>query len=42
MKIFIEKVEKLEGRLFDIEVKTDKLESEEKSLNKVNELSQIL
>ena len=34
---FMEKAEKLEGRLFDTEVKTDKLESEVKSLKKVNE-----
>ena len=33
----IEKVEKLEGQLFDTEVKTDKLESEVKSLKKGNE-----
>ena len=34
---FMGKVEKLEERLFDIEVKTNKLESEVKSLKKVNE-----
>ena len=36
-KTFTEKLEKLEGRLFDTEVKADKLESEVKSLKKVNE-----
>ena len=36
-KTFVEKLEKLEGRLFDTEVKADKLESEVKSLKKVNE-----
>ena len=34
---YMEKLEKLEGRLFDTEVKAEKLESEEKSLKKVNE-----
>ena len=34
---FMEKLEKLEGRLFDTEVKAEKLESEVKSLKKVNE-----
>ena len=36
-KIFMEKLEKLEGRLFETEVKAEKLESEVKSLKKVNE-----
>ena len=36
-KTFMEKLEKLEGRLFDTEVKVEKLESEVKSLKKVNE-----
>ena len=36
-KTFMEKLEKPEGRLFDTEVKADKLESEAKSLKKVNE-----
>jgi len=36
-KTFMEKLEKLEGRLFDTEVKAEKLESEVKSLKKVNE-----
>ena len=36
-KTFTEKLEKLEGRLFDTDVKADKLESEVKSLKKVNE-----
>ena len=36
-KAFMEKLEKLEGRLFDTEVKAEKLESEVKSLKKVNE-----
>ena len=35
-KTFMEKLEKLEGQLFDTEVKADKLESEVKSLKKVN------
>ena len=35
-KTFMEKLEKLEGRLFATEVKADKLESEVKSLKKVN------
>ena len=34
---FMEKLEKLEGRLFDTEVKAEKLETEVKSLKKVNE-----
>ena len=34
---FMEKLEKLEGQLFDTEVKAEKLESEVKSLKKVNE-----
>ena len=34
---YMEKLEKLEGRLFDTEVKAEKLESEVKSLKKVNE-----
>ena len=34
---FMEKLEKLEGRLFDTEMKAEKLESEVKSLKKVNE-----
>ena len=34
---YTEKLKKLEGRLFDTEVKAEKLESEEKSLKKVNE-----
>ena len=36
-KTFMEKLEKLEGRLFETEVKAEKLESEVKSLKKVNE-----
>ena len=36
-KTFMEKLEKLEGRLFDTEVKAEKLESEVKSLKKMNE-----
>ena len=36
-KTFMEKFEKLEGRLFETEVKAEKLESEVKSLKKVNE-----
>ena len=36
-KTFMEKLEKLEGRLFDTEVKAEKLESKVKSLKKVNE-----
>ena len=34
---YMEKLEKLEGRLFDTEVKAEKLETEVKSLKKVNE-----
>ena len=36
-KTFMERLEKLEGRLFKTEVKAEKLESEVKSLKKVNE-----
>ena len=36
-KTFMEKLEKLEGRLFETEVKAEKLESEVKSPKKVNE-----
>ena len=36
-KTFMEKLEKLEGRLFETEVKAEKLESEVKSQKKVNE-----
>ena len=36
-KTFMEKLEKLEGRLFETKVKAEKLESEVKSLKKVNE-----
>ena len=36
-KTFVEKLEKLEGRLFDTEVKTEKLQSEVKSLKKASE-----
>ena len=36
-KTFMEKLEKLEGRLFETEVKAEKLESEVRSLKKVNE-----
>ena len=36
-KTFMEKLEKLEGRLFDTKVKAEKLESKVKSLKKVNE-----
>ena len=34
---FMEKIEKFEGQVFDIEAKTDKLEAEVKSLKKCNE-----
>ena len=36
-KTFMEKLEKLEGRLFETEVKAEKFESEVKSMKKVNE-----
>ena len=36
-KTFMEKLEKLEGRLFETEVKAEKVESEVKTLKKVNE-----
>ena len=36
-KTFMENLKKLEGRLFDTEMKAEKLESEMKSLKKVNE-----
>ena len=34
---FIEKIEKFEGRVFDIEAKTDKREAEAKPLKECNE-----
>ena len=36
-KTFMENLKKLEGRLFDTEMKAEKLESEMESLKKVNE-----